>query len=143
MENAFRIRARSARWLLVVVPLLLNSCIFERSQDAKKAQTAMIGMSRSQVLSCAGVPRTTITDGNLEYFAYHVGNPNYDEILGIQPTVPQQITGTSQPKNCTVRIVFRDGVVESVGYSGNTGGLFTQGEVCNAVVGRCVAPSSE
>ena len=123
--------------------LLLGACIFERSQVAKDARTEMIGKTRAQVLACAGRPKTMIEDGELEYFAYFVGLPDYDRVLGIQPTEAQKITGSTQPKSCKVRIMFRNGIVESVSYSGNTGGLITRGEVCASVVSRCVSDVSD
>jgi len=122
---------------------LLAGCIFERSQEAKEARTQLIGMSRSQILACAGQPRSTVKDGDLEVFSYYVGAPNYDEILGIKPTDAQRITGTSQPKNCRVRIMFRSGIVDKVDYSGNTGGLFSRDETCASVINRCLPSAAK
>ncbi|MCP4328491.1 MAG: hypothetical protein GY791_08660 [Alphaproteobacteria bacterium] len=122
---------------------LLAACTYERSQVAKDARTELIGKSRGDILACAGRPKTTIKDGDLEYFAYYVGNPDYDRVLGVQPTEAQKITGSALPKNCKVRIMFRNGIVETVSYSGNTGGIITRGEVCASVVSRCVSSTSD
>jgi hypothetical protein len=127
----------------VIMVGLLAGCIFERSQEAKDARTAMLGMSRSQVLACAGQPRSTVKDADHEIFTYFIGQPDYDRILGIQPTDAQRVTGSTKPKYCRVRILFRGDVVDKVDYSGNTGGILTRDEICASVVKRCLPSTAK
>ena len=131
-------RCTKAGLLSAIAAVLLAGCIFERSQEAKEARTALIGKSRSEILACAGQPRSTVKDGPIEAFVYFTGTPNYDRLLDIKPTDAQQVTGTNLPKDCRVRIIFRNDVVEKVDYSGNTGGLFSRGEACASVVRGCL-----
>ncbi|CCF97524.1 exported hypothetical protein [Ralstonia solanacearum K60] len=51
---------RSLRASLLVAPALsfvLASCAIERAQTAATAQTAMIGLTKGDVLACMGVPQ--------------------------------------------------------------------------------------
>jgi hypothetical protein len=97
-------------------------------------------MSRSEIIACAGNPKTAIRDGSREYLAYVAGSPDYDLVLGVKPNEVQKLTGTARPVNCKVRFMLRDDVVESVTYTGNTGGLLTRDSACAAVVRRCLPP---
>ena len=139
MTRFDRKRPVGGRACLAVLALsLLAACTLGRSQDAKEARTKLVGMSRGEIIACAGKPKTAIKDGNLEYLAYYAGNPDYDLVLGVKPTEVQKITGTARPKNCKVRIMLRGGNVESVSYTGNTGGLLTRDSACAAIVRRCL-----
>ena len=143
MTRFHRLYPVAARCGLAVLLLSLAAgCTWGRSQDAKEARTKLVGMSRAEIITCAGKPRTTIRDGNREYLAYFAGSPDYDLVLGVKPNEVQKITGTARPVNCKVRFLLRDGNVESVSYTGNTGGLFTRDSACAAIVRRCLPPKS-
>ena len=141
MTRTHRKRPAIGRFSLVILLLsLVAACTFGRSQDAKEARTKLVGMTRAQVLACAGRPKTTIRDGNREYLAYYSGSQDYDQLLGIEPNSIQKVTGTSTPKDCKVRFLLLDGKVESVSYTGNTGGILTRDSACAVIVRRCLPP---
>jgi hypothetical protein len=143
MTRFDRLPTLAARCGLAVLLLsLVAACTWGRSQDAKEARTKLVGMSRSEIIACAGNPKTTIRDGSREYLAYVAGSPDYDLVLGVKPNEVQKLTGTARPVNCKVRFMLRDDVVESVSYTGNTGGLLTRDSACAAVVRRCLPPGS-
>jgi len=143
MTPSHRPLALAARCGFAVLLLSLAAgCTWGRSQDAKEARTKLVGMSRSEIVACAGKPKTAIRDGNREYLAYFAGSPDYDLVLGVKPNEIQKITGTAKATNCKVRFMLRDGNVESVSYSGNTGGILTRDSACAAIVRRCLPPGS-
>jgi hypothetical protein len=141
MTSTYRLPSVAARCGFAVLLLSLAAgCTWGRSQDAKEARTKLVGMSRSELVSCAGKPKTAIRDGDREYLAYFAGSPDYDLVLGVKPNEVQKITGTARPVNCKVRFMLRGGNVESVSYTGNTGGILTRDSACASIVRRCLPP---
>jgi hypothetical protein len=110
--------------------LMLAACANpsqERADIAEFAKTQLVGVSKAEILACAGTPLRTAIKGNAELLTY-VGSSG--------------IAGTSQksPKEhyCEVTFLLRRGFVEEVKYSGPSGGFMTQGEECAFVVQKCV-----
>jgi hypothetical protein len=64
----------NARMTIVATALfILPGCAnnkFQRAEVARTAQTQMIGMSRHDLLMCAGVPIREIKDGTTDFMAY-------------------------------------------------------------------------
>lgn len=64
---------------LIALLALTSSCAsgtnnkFERASIAKTAQTQMIGMTRHDVLACAGVPMRETRDGGTDFMTYAAG----------------------------------------------------------------------
>lgn len=73
----------------------------------------MAGMTRADVLACAGAPSREAQDGNLSVMSY---------------SSFRVINGTSY--SCEASIMLRNGVVDSVRYSGAHG-------VCSAILRGC------
>ena len=126
--------------VMVMISMLLSGCMsmdsflgslsFGRASAAERAKSALIGRTRGQILSCAGVPDRTITEGDTEYFTYtRDGGTRTVDVYG---------TKVTKQRNCQVTIEFREGVVFRVIYSGSTGGLLTKGEQCGYIVSNCL-----
>ncbi|HZH26613.1 MAG TPA: hypothetical protein VEY95_05460 [Azospirillaceae bacterium] len=49
---------------------LLAGCTNQRAEDARYAQTALVGLPRDTLLSCAGVPDRMTNSGAREFFTY-------------------------------------------------------------------------
>ncbi len=135
---------RLSRAMTAVISLAFISvgCSYERSQTSKEARQAMVGMSKAQILACAGTPRTIVHDGDAELLTYSIATRDADLLLGRAPTYAEQVTGTARPRDCRVTFLIRDNVVQSVSYRGNTGGLLTQGDACYPIIRHCL-PGAE
>ena len=91
----------------------------ERAELAQRAKTELIGLSKTELLTCAGVPVRSTTEGDLEFMSY----------------------GSSYGwrGSCVVTFVLRDGAVETISYSGRTGRSSQNGEQCAYAVANCLA----
>lgn len=137
--------AAGRAWRLAAVgvaALLVASCSYGRAKDAREARSALVGASRDFVLACAGQPQAAIRDGDLEYFMYRKGEPDYDAMVGRPSNTVRRITGADTPRYCRATVRLRNGIVEDVSYDGHTGGLLSQGEACSWIVGGCVPSGS-
>lgn len=111
-------------FLLVAYGALLSGCALLDSQKALQAQNDMVGLTRGDLLACAGAPVSTIRDGELEVMRYEVNFPG-DGLA------------------CTTNVTLREGAVANVSYSGPTsGGLLTPAQACAATVARCARKPS-
>ncbi len=137
--------------IMVVVALAaLSGCANPRAERAVLAQTALIGMPRATLLSCAGVPPRTATEGDREYFGY------VSETLVSFPTAPLFGPRWYHPYPygyrfgapfwpdyggyavdydvCIATVTLRNGVVESLTYRGDS--TLSQ---CYAIFESCLA----
>lgn len=139
----------------------------ERAQTAAKAQTAMIGLSKGDVLACMGVPQAKSVEGNIEVWSYASGNGRTDTFSNSQSTTNAAAAGVGQAtrigntvygaaavagasetsgwgwstrrnRGCTVSVVLTDAKVSRITYNGPTGGPLTKGEQCAYAVENCV-----
>ena len=125
--------------IAVVLVVSFSGCIFQRAGLASRAQTELVGMSKIELLSCAGVPVRQERMDDLEFLTYSGGV----DIFGAEVdtyTSPSTATATGKRTYlyCDVTFVLKDGVVQKVNYKGRTGGLLTKGEQCAFVVENCL-----
>ncbi len=110
------------RWhMALVVALLVASCsTIQRAELAERARTELLGLSKDNLLACAGVPDKHLATRDREYLTYVVER---DDVSG---------------RFCAATFVLKDSRVEAVAYRGQTGGLLTAGEQCGYVVQNCL-----
>ncbi|MFS2009246.1 hypothetical protein ACCD06_05170 [Azospirillum sp. CT11-132] len=129
----------------------LGGCANPAADEALAAQTALIGMSKATLLSCAGVPERQATVGNQEFFTYRSsrivsypstppigyyggwGWPYYGYGYG-WPSYGYEVNSF----DCEATFSLRNGVVERVVYGGASGGSARLGQ-CYAIVQNCMA----
>ncbi|CAO3449885.1 hypothetical protein [Azospirillum argentinense] len=68
---------RSAAVLLLAAAGGLAGCADPRADVALAAQSALVGMPKGTLLSCAGVPHRQAASGPLEFFAYRTRSVDY------------------------------------------------------------------
>jgi hypothetical protein len=107
------------------------SCSFQRAQVASDAQTAMVGMSKEQVLACMGPPMNKAAEGATEVWSYASGNGETDVAAGRGWAVASK-------RFCTVNVTMASGRVSRINYVGPSGGLLTGGEQCAYVISNCL-----
>lgn len=127
---------------------LLVACANPAADQALFAQSALIGMPKATLLSCAGVPDRQATVDNLEFFTYRSGRiSSYPGSVGMwgghwgpgwggwgYPAYDVDIRSTT----CEATFTLRSGAVERLVYGGAPGGTSTLGQ-CYHVVGNCLA----
>ena len=125
----------------VILVSSLSGCKYNRVKTAQAAKTELIGMSKTELLSCAGVPDKTARSNGVEFLSYRSGGEtsySANTIYGYNATT----FINSNYKFCDIKITIEDDRVQSIKYSGNTGGLFTPGEQCGYVLENCITGES-
>lgn len=133
--------------LIAAAALLgLTACADPAADEALAAQTALIGMPKSTLLSCAGVPERQTTSGALEYFTYRTGSVSY-----YAPSPPigygwsrrgldydpwdyyPPLPGDVVDERCEATFTLAGGVVERLVYRASST------RACAAIVQNCLA----
>lgn len=115
------------KWIVgVAVALALSmgsiGCsVHTRVKQSETASSELIGLSRQDLFSCAGVPLRMQTVDDLEFLTYSTGR-----------------SGGWNGRYCEVTFTLKNDKVEKISYSGNTGGRYTQGEQCAYVIAPCL-----
>lgn len=130
----------------------LGGCANPAADEALVAQTALVGMPKETLLSCAGVPERQASVDNREFFTYRssrlVSYPSPPPVgyYGGGWGWPSYGYGAGWPAygyevnsfDCEATFSLRNGVVERVVYGGATGGSARLGQ-CYAIVQNCMA----
>lgn len=146
-----QIRCSSAAFLLFAAAGLAG-CADSRADLALAAQSALIGMPKGTLLSCAGAPNRQIDSGGLEFLTYQAGAIDY-----YAPPPPPVGYGWGYPgwpyrgldygpwdyyppgpgdvvdNRCMATFTLRDGSVERLVYRASSTGA------CAAIVQNCMA----
>ena len=129
---------------------LLTACANPSADQALYAQAALVGMPKSTLLSCAGVPERQAAVENQEFYTYRNGRittypssslgfwggrwgPGFGYGAGF-PLYDADIRTTT----CEATFTLRNGAVERLVYGGAPGGGSTLGQ-CYHVVENCLA----
>ena len=134
------------RWALVVGAV--GACANPAAEQAMYAQSALVGMSKQALLSCAGVPERQASVGNLEYFTYDsrrlVSYPGWGGYggywgprYGYGPGWPTY-AGDISTVDCEATFTLRNGSVERVVYGGGSRYGSGLGQ-CYTIVQNCIA----
>jgi hypothetical protein len=117
---------------LLILTLLfgcVSATIEHRANVAQRAKTELIGMSKADILNCAGAPIRSNKSGNLEYFTY----------IGSSGQVDQHGNVPADSRYCKVTFIFKDNKVIGIDYTGRTGGRLSNDEQCAFVVEKCLS----
>ena len=131
------------RALALLLPLFvgLSSCAIQRAEIASRARKELVGMSKKNLLTCAGVPSRQDRFEDLEFLTY----------TGARDTVGTGAANSSSSnvmfgayraaqRDCEATFILKDGIVQNVSYLGRTEGLLTKGEQCAFIVESCLQP---
>ncbi|MCP1612465.1 hypothetical protein J2848_004156 [Azospirillum lipoferum] len=150
------VKGRMAGRALGIVALtatgVLGGCANPAADEALVAQTALVGMPKETLLSCAGVPERQASVDNRDFYTYRSsrivsypsppplgyygggwGRPYYGYGAG-WPSYGYEVNSF----DCEATFSLRNGVVERVVYGGATGGSARLGQ-CYAIVQNCMA----
>lgn len=125
--------------VLVAFAVGLSGCTVHRSIVATRAQTQLVGMSKVELLSCAGAPVRQERAEEFEFLTFVGGGDSmgYGVATFTSPNTAIA-TGKSARRYCEATFVLKGGIVQKVNYQGRTGGLLTRGEQCAFIVENCV-----
>jgi hypothetical protein len=92
----------------------------DRAELAQRAKMELVGLSKTELLTCAGVPLRSAIEDEQEFMSY--GGSSY-----------------GWGNSCVVTFVLKDGAVKTISYSGRTGRRSQNGEQCAYTVANCLA----
>jgi hypothetical protein len=126
---------------ILISLFLLSGCAstkFGRADLAQRAKTEMIGMSKKDLLLCAGVPVRSQQVEDLEFLTYNSGGDSVGYAAGGSGSSTGGGAISLHKRYCEVTFALQNGVISKVSYAGRTGGLITEGEQCAFVLQNCV-----
>jgi len=125
---------------IISICLISGCAVHQRAEIAFRAKTELIGLSKKDLLSCAGVPVRQEKVDDLEFLTYTGGGDYVDTGYATQ-TSPSSAAVVSKKHHryCEATFILKDGKVDKINYSGRTGGRSTQGEQCAFIVEGCLS----
>lgn len=127
--------------LLFLLPFVVAGCAIDRMDMAQQAKTDLVGKRKGFILSCAGQPSRTRTEGDRTYLTYLRFAPeDRQQFATSKLDNPALAKAMAKRRYCEATFIIRNDRVEHVRYAGNSGGLVTQGEQCGFIVNSCVRP---
>lgn len=122
-------------WIAVslVLCVVLAACGTEWPEVDQIAQAKMIGLSKSTVRACFGLPDWRKSTGSTEIWSYGFGTT----------TIEGQAFATfGYPRHprCRVNVVMTNGAVSQVNYAGLAGDSLDLGERCAFPAAACAGP---
>ena len=123
----------------LVATLFLSNCSIMRANRAEQAQNELVGMSKVDLYSCAGVPNRKEMVEDREFLTYEGGGDQTGYAGGGGEGGIGAGGVSLKKKYCHANVVLKDGRVEKVSYSGRTGGYFTKGEQCAFILDPCLS----
>jgi len=110
--------------LIVLISFFLSGCVFHRAEIASRAKSELIGMSKEDLLICAGVPVKQEKIDNLEYLTYSGSGGDLGGIL----------------YSCEATFILKDSIIKKINYQGYTGGPLTKDEHGEFIIKDCIKP---
>jgi hypothetical protein len=110
---------------LLLIAFLLSGCVFQRAEMANRAKSELLGMSKEDLLICAGVPLKQERIDDLEFLTYSGSGGDVGKILDY---------------SCEATFILKDGIIKKITYHGPTGGPLTKNEQCAFIIENCLKP---
>ncbi len=139
---------------LLAVLALAAGCASPQAEQAEQARTALVGLPRSELLACAGVPHRSRSDGATEYWTYGseqltsqpgpgfglgVGMGVFGGSGGIGYGVGVPLYGEVSSTYCEATFVLEQDRVTRVNYVGVAGYGRSRYAQCAYIVQSCLA----
>ena len=126
--------------LSLALALILLGCSSAGTGYAERAQTELIGMRRTGLVSCAGSPSETKQENGAEILFYRA---SLDRTVAIDTL---RTAGSPTPSDsmqtysryCEARFTLVNGTVTAITMSGRSGAGREDQSVCGTVLQRCL-----
>jgi hypothetical protein len=135
----------SCRTLAAVLMLagVLAGCAQERVREAQSAARHLVGKPVQTLIACAGKPDRIARGAAGERLSYFEGSGWADAAGADDPTLSRDspLAGARRPsvaaRWCRMDVAVSDGIIQSVRFSGQSGGVFGRGEECADLLRAC------
>ena len=142
--------------MLGVGCLTLGACANTRADNAVAAQSSLVGLSRSDLLTCAGAPTRVITDGTSEFLTYvsrsfdsrsrtsigfGIGGGSHSLGYGVGFNAPL-VTNDIDSRVCEATFRVENGRVTNINYVGTARSTSARLSECFSIVESCLATAA-
>ena len=121
---------------LLLAGLSITGCDTIDSHNARKAQEELVGMSRSDFYACAGLPNRSQELAGSEYDTYDYQPFTPDNSFSATLPLIGGI-GIGSGGTCHATAIFKDDVLTTLNYAGDTGGILGHVADCISIVDHC------
>lgn len=131
---------------LILLASLCVGCVHRSAEQALRGKSALLGLSKTQVRMCAGLPNKTISDDGNEIWSYEravaggasISLPTLPTNFAIPLAIPGPSFSQSNVSYCHAQVRFVEGRVVEVAYAGATDILNARDAACGQVVKGCI-----
>ncbi|WP_108662151.1 hypothetical protein [Acuticoccus kandeliae] len=121
---------------------VLGSCAARDSQQAAVGKDAIVGLTKTQVRMCAGLPTKTVTADGAEIWSYErvVAGGSSITLPTVPSVVPIPGPSFSQANSayCHAQVRFKENKAIEVAYAGATAVMGAPDAACAQIVQGCV-----
>lgn len=111
--------------IVIVVLALLGGC---GTQQTQQAQKDMVGMSKKELLLCAGVPDRQDKADDLEFLTYAGDEKTTGGIIATSQTTAVHV---SHKRTCAATFVIKDEKIQQIKYKGRE-------SLCASIIDECI-----
>jgi hypothetical protein len=125
----------------VLISTMLVACATPSQQlaaDRVRAQSGLIGLSKTALLACAGAPWRTGTHEGREYVIYLNGEPRAADVSAPGGMTAPAPALAERPRYCRVTFVVKEGVVEKITLAGYTRVPLVESPECARITDPCL-----
>ncbi|MBL8671893.1 MAG: hypothetical protein JNK11_14640 [Alphaproteobacteria bacterium] len=136
-------RPKLSHAVALLLACALAGCAQERVREARSAARELVGKPVQTLVACAGKPDRIARGGDGERLSYFEGSGWADASGADDPTLSRDPSqgGARRPsvaaRWCRMDVLVSDGVIRSVRFSGQSGGVFGRGEECADLLRAC------
>ena len=139
---------------LAALAVLATGCTIAQSVDANRAKEEMVGMSRIELLACAGLPGNVYSEGDTEIMVYYtqggvvgtgssIAGSQYDGTYGMGRYSGSSYGGgfgfsQSKVQDCQTTFVLRHGKIDRVNMVGRGEGAAVPDSQCEPIIRNCI-----
>jgi hypothetical protein len=138
----FRLDGRRERALALAISTLLTSCAAQDAYVASAGLQSVVGLDRTALRMCAGLPARISKDDGAEIWSYELDGK---QAGGVSVSMPVFIPPAGGALNvgvgggyCRMQVRFDDGLVAEAKFAGDTGSGPGRDSVCAPVVRSCI-----
>lgn len=124
---------------VLIIALFIGGCaqLATRDDIGKQAKSALIGMSESEVLACAGVPLSRHKYDDILQLTYtNLDDAYLSEFMNTPGS--RMLDRVSSLDHCEVTLTLKNDRVESVIYGANHTGLLASDDQCAYIFEDCI-----
>lgn len=102
---------------LIICAFAFTGCAVQPTQTATRAQTELIGMSKKELLSCAGVPLRQERIDDFEFLSFvSIGDSIETAVVTNTSSTMAVAEGKSSHPYCEATFVLQNGIVQKINY---------------------------